>query len=129
MTEIDAADYLKLVGTNSANDLVPKQSKYGNVKTEGDGVMFDSKREAGRYRELKLLQDAGEISHLVLQPRYTLVVKGELIATYIGDFEYRDLRTHDDVIEDVKSSATKTPVYRIKKKLMKALYGIEIQEV
>jgi hypothetical protein len=45
----------------------PKKSKYGAVKTEVDGIMFDSKREASRYQELRLLEQAGEITNLRLQ--------------------------------------------------------------
>ena len=51
-------------------------SKYGNRKTEVDGIVFDSKKEAERYRDLKLLERAGDIRELVLQPSFVLNVNG-----------------------------------------------------
>jgi hypothetical protein len=104
------------------------RSKYGSVKTELDGITFDSKAEAKRYAELKILARGGLISDLKLQPKFPLEVNGLVVATYIADFSYR-AGTQGLVIEDVKSEATKTPVYNLKKKLMKALHGIEIVEV
>ena len=49
-------------------------SKYRNVKTEVDGILFASKKEARRYSELKLLERAGEIAHLELQPRIKICI-------------------------------------------------------
>jgi hypothetical protein len=107
-------------------------SKYHAQKTVVDGITFASKKEARRYGELKLLERAGEIADLQLQPRFELVVKGHKICTYVGDFMYSNWRNAGTdkfiaTIEDVKG--VKTPVYQLKKKLMKACYGIEIQEV
>jgi len=101
--------------------------KYHNKPTVVDGIKFDSKAEARRYNELKLLVRACEISDLQLQPKFPLVVNGELVCTYIADFSY-EMRFHR-IVEDVKSPASKTPQYRIKVKLLKALTGIEIREV
>ena len=102
------------------------RSKYRAVKTEVDGITFDSKREAARYMELVLLERAGEISHLELQPKYDCVVNGHNSCTYKADFRYFD--ANGSVVEDVKGM--KTPVYRLKKKLVEALYpGVTIQEV
>lgn len=104
-------------------------SKYGAIKTEVDGLVFASKAEARRYGELRLLERAGKIAGLELQPRYRLVVNGVLIGTYVGDFRYEEDTAEPfdpEVVEDVKG--VKTPVYRLKKKLMKAIYGIEIRE-
>lgn len=105
----------------------PKVSKYGNVKTVIDGITFASKREGARYQELKLMERAGEIDLLMLQPKFRLDVNGEKICTYVADFQYDDLRTDKTVVEDAKGM--KTPVYQIKKKLVKAIFGIEIVEV
>lgn len=103
-----------------------KVSKYRNKKTEVDGIMFDSAKEATRYKELLLLLKAGEIGHLELQVPFEL---NEGVK-YIADFVYLDARTGDKVVEDVKSDHTKRlPVYRIKKKLMKSIYQIIIKEV
>lgn len=103
--------------------------KFGNRKTEVDGITFDSLKEARRYGELKLLERAGEISGLELQPKFPLTVNGQLVCTYRGDFSYRD-KAGNRVIEDVKSPATRAhPVYRIKAKLLRAVYGIDVTEV
>ena len=94
--------------------------KYGNVKTIVDGIKFDSKKEAKRYGQLKLLEQAGEISVLRLQVKFILSV-----CTYVADFVYynKDMVL---IVEDCKGM--KTPVYRLKKKMMKHEHGIEILE-
>jgi hypothetical protein len=104
------------------------RSKYGAVKVELDGHVFDSKAEARRYGELLLLRRAWKISHLVVHPRIPLVVSGVHLGDYIGDFEYQD-STGQLVLEDVKSPATKTPLYKLKKKLVEALFERTITEV
>lgn len=101
-------------------------SKYHSVKVEMDGFVFASKAEAHRYSELKLMEMACEISYLELQPKYPIIVNGKKIATYIADFRYLYCGT-TPIIEDVKG--VKTPVYRLKKKLVEAIYGITITEV
>jgi len=111
-----------------------RRSKYGNTKVEYDGYKFDSKAEANRYRELKLLEKAGEIFDLVLQPKFTLVPKTvkRRAVTYSADFRYyescdescevRECKDNcglvKDVVEDVKSSATaKNKAYIVKRNL------------
>lgn len=101
-------------------------SKYNAIRTTVDGITFDSKAEAARYSELKLLQAAGEIYGLALQPTFPLVVNGVKVATYIADFEYFAAGARR-VIEDVKG--VKTPLYRLKKKLVKVIHGVEVVEV
>jgi hypothetical protein len=102
-----------------------RKSKYNNQKTEVDGILFDSKKEAQRYGELKILLKAGEIGLLERQVTYQL---GK-IARYIADFQYIEVKTGERIVEDVKSEVTrKLPVYRIKKK-MKSMFGITIKEV
>lgn len=96
-----------------------KRSKYGNRKTEADGILFDSKKEADRYRELKLLEAARKIRELTLQPVYSLTVNGVVVGKYKADFAY--MRAGGVVVEDVKGF--KTPVYRLKKRIFEALYG------
>ena len=103
-------------------------SKYNARKTIIDGIKFDSKKEAGRYKELKLLERAGEIKNLQLQPRFTLQEsfiyqgKTERKITYIADFMYEE-KNGEVVVEDVKSEITKTPLYRVKRKLFLKRYG------
>ena len=103
--------------------------KYRNVPHCVDNVTFQSKREASRYLELLLLLHAGEIRDLELQPRYNIVVNGVRCGFYKADFRYidRDGRSHT---EDAKSPATRTTTYKLKKKLVEALYpGVRIEEV
>lgn len=102
------------------------QSKYRAKPQVVDGIRFASKKEAARYGTLKLLQQAKVISSLELQPKFLLTVNGFNICTYIADFSYFDERG-ERVIEDAKGM--KTPVYRLKKKLLLACRGIEVREV
>ena len=105
-------------------------NKYGAIRTEVDGITFASKAEARRYSQLRLLEQAGEIAYLELQPAYPLVVNGLSVGRYVADFRYLDRVTGEWVTEDVKGgAATKTAVYRLKAKLVKALYGITVAEV
>lgn len=101
--------------------------KYNNVPTVVDGRRFDSKKEAARYGELKLLQAAGHIADLACQPPFALVVNGVKVGKYIADFVYRDCATGERVYEDVKG--VRTAVYKLKAKLVLALYGVAIREV
>lgn len=103
-------------------------SKFNNQKTEVDGILFDSRKEAKRYYELKLLQRAGEISDLQLQVKYELIPKqtNERACNYIADFVYQD-KTGQVVVEDVKGKRTKE--YVIKRKLMLYQHGIRVVEV
>lgn len=102
-------------------------TKYGAIRTTVDGHTFASKAEAKRYGQLKNMERAGEIADLELQPRYPLLIGGVKVATYVGDFRYTVPLTGEIVTEDVKG--VRTSVYRLKAKLMKALYGIDIREV
>lgn len=107
-----------------------KKSKHRNVKTDLDGITYDSGKEANRAAELKVIAIAGKISDLRTQVPFKLIVNGQHVCTYIADFVYRDLVIGEEVVEDVKSDHTrKLQVYRIKKKLMKACLNIEIVEV
>ncbi len=116
------------IDASAVNELYQKKSKYRNTKVVIDGITFDSKKEGERYRILKMLEKAGEISALSLQTKYPFEYNGFKIASYIADFTYMKDRKY--VVEDVKSAHTrKLPVYRLKKKLLKAFYGIEINEV
>ncbi len=101
--------------------------KYRNRPTMLDGIRFDSKAEARRYAELKLLERAGVISGLRLQPRYTILDKYTNGArqriraiTYVADFEYKE--AGKTVVEDVKSPASRTQAYRLKKKMFEKRY-------
>lgn len=112
-----------------------RKNKYGNQKVELDGHKFDSKKEARRYAELKLMEKAGEIKDLELQKPYVIQPsffdrsgKRQTAIKYVADFVYQD-KDGNTIIEDVKSPATrKDRVYRLKKKMM-AYMGLEITEV
>ena len=101
------------------------KSKYRNRRITQDGIHFSSLKEAHRYQELSLLAKAGEISGLQLQVRFALKVKRTVVGTYIADFIYWT-KENEFVVEDVKGF--RTPIYRLKAKLMKAISGIEILE-
>ena len=111
-----------------------KGNKYNNKKVTIDNITFDSKKEARRYQELKLMEKTGLISNLVLQPKFELLeqftYKNKVYRKieYIADFGY--IRCLDDilVIEDVKG--VKTDVFKIKEKLfLKSILdkGIEFE--
>lgn len=104
-----------------------KRSKYGSQETEVDNIKFHSKKEAKRYGVLRIMELAGEITDLELQPEFLIEVKGKKVAMYKADFRYKEKEMAK--IEDVKSPATrKKESYRLKKKLVEAQYGIEIIE-
>jgi hypothetical protein len=105
------------------------RTKYGNKRVTVDGINFASKAEARRYCDLLLLVRAKTIDNLQLQPRFPLVVQGCKIATYVADFSYFDNTQKQQIVEDVKSLPTRTQTYIIKRKLVQALYGIEIKEI
>ena len=115
----------------------PKRSKYGNHKVMVDGILFDSQKEGDRYQELKTLQQYGVIRDLNRQVSFELIPTQkdennrviERACTYKADFVYTDAKTGKRVVEDVKSKATKTAVYKIKKKLLLYVHGIRITEV
>ena len=116
--------------------LLNKDSKYHSKKVTVDGIEFDSKKEANRYCELKLLEKQGYIKDLqwqytfILQPGFKKNGKTYRPITYIADFVYLDLRTNKNIVEDVKSPATKTQVYMVKKKLFEYLYkNLELKEI
>ena len=113
-----------------------KGRKYRNQKVVIDGITFDSKREAGRYQELKALAARNLIEDLRHQVPFELAPgvkfsdesRKKPALRYMADFAYRlDGRL---VVEDVKSAITaKAAAYRIKRHLMLAVHGIEVQEV
>lgn len=101
-------------------------SKYHAKPEYRDGIRFASGREAKRYDRLKLLERAGEIKDLALQPIYHIRINGIKIGFYRADFKYLDVKAGQWVTEDCKGF--RTPLYRFKKRLVEALYGIAIKE-
>lgn len=108
-----------------------KRRKYGNIKTAGS----DSKAEARRIAVLKLMERAGEISDLRTQVKYELIpaqyIGGKCVeraVTYYADAAYLD-KDGRPVVEDIKTKATITPQYVIKRKLMLWVHGVQVVEV
>lgn len=99
-------------------------NKYHNKKVQVDMYVFDSIAESKRYKELKLLEQAGEISELELQPRFLLQEgfrkNGKTFRKieYIADFQY--IENGKLVIEDVKGKETE--VFKLKRKLFEHEY-------
>ena len=121
----------------------PRAHKYGARGVVVDGIAFDSGKEGRRYRELALLAAAGEISAIEIHPAYPIVVvelfrveAGSaplesclvICGTYTADFRYVT-KAGEVVVEDVKSDPTRTTAYRLRKRLVEAIYGITIREV
>ena len=100
-------------------------TKYKAKKTKVDGITFDSKREAGRYLDLKTLEMHKRIRDLKLQPCFPFKYDDKVMFKYYADFEYYE--NDEYIVEDVKG--VKTPVYKLKKKLIEAQYKIRIIEV
>lgn len=118
-------------------------NKYRNTKTIVDGIEFASRKEAGRYQELKILEQCGEIQDLQWQVKYILIPaqrepdvvgvrggikKGKVIekeVAYIADFVYT--QGEQTIVEDTKGFRTKE--YIIKRKMMLYFYGIKIREI
>ena len=121
------------------------RNKYHNKKITIEGQTFDSKKEARRFQDLRLLERSGAISNLQMQVKYILIPaqrepdtvgvrggkkKGKLLereVAYIADFVSIDTEKGETVVEDTKG--VKTPEYIIKRKLMLYIHGIRIKEV
>lgn len=99
-------------------------NKYRNKKVIVDGEEFDSKKERNRYKELRLLERAGEISNLELQPRFLLQDKfkknGKTYRKieYVADFKY--IENGKTIVEDVKGM--QTDVFKLKHKIFEKVY-------
>lgn len=106
-----------------------KPSKYKNIVTTVDGIVFHSRAEANRWVALCQRQQASEIADLERQPRYVFTINGQRVGTWTGDFRYRVVATGETVVEDVKSRASRTEAYMLRRRLMQACHGITISEV
>jgi len=98
-------------------------SKYKNVITTVDNIRFSSKKEATYYGKLKLLIKSGHVLSFERQVRYKLIVNGQLICTYVSDF---DVIWRDSGLKVTDVKGVQTPIFKIKAKLMKAIHGIDI---
>lgn len=107
-----------------------RNNKYGAIKTEYNGRTFDSKKEAGYAEALDFCRKAKDPKDRVVdieyQPPFKCVVNGKKICTYKADFRVKYADGREEVV-DVKGK--KTAVYSLKKKLVEALFDVEIKEV
>lgn len=107
-----------------------KGSKYGNIKTEYNGISFMSKREASYAQDLDLSKRAknpkDKVVSYEVQVPYLIEINGKKICKYLADFKVLYADGHTEVV-DVKGF--RTDIYKLKKKLVEATYGIEIKEV
>ena len=108
-----------------------KKTKYNNKITELDGIKFHSRKESLRYSQLKLYEKGGLIENLRLQVAYELIPKlvingkTERAIKYVADFVYTDTVNNREVVEDVKGMIT--DIFKIKYRLMKQIYNIDIK--
>lgn len=117
--KMTAAEFLKLHPA--------KPNKFGAQRTTLDGIKFDSKAEATYYSTLKLRERAGEVHSVEIQRPFALTINGYLIGTYKADFCFWDVLEDRYRVIDVKGVAT--PVFKLKAKMVKALYGFDVEVV
>lgn len=99
-------------------------NKYHAQRVNVDGYDFHSKAEAARYWQLKQMERAGAIEQLELQPKYAIILNGKHVCNYFADFRYN--QGGREVVEDVKG--VRTAIYKLKKRLVEAVYNIKILE-
>lgn len=113
-----------------------RSNKHGNVITEVDGIKFDSKLEAKRWQQLKVLESTGQIGNLRRQVKYVLIpaqrIDGKVVereCSYVADFCY--YRKGELVVEDVKGyrKGATYSIFVIKRKLMLEKHGIRVKEI
>lgn len=145
-THMSTAEFRQLLSENpsAARKITPvsvtqnpkTKRKYRSIKFAVGDRVFDSEKEAMRYIALSELEQKGIIRNLQLQKKYELIPtqrdeNGKVIERacyYYADFVY-DRCDGVEIVEDVKSKITKTPLYIVKRKLMLYRYGIQVQEV
>lgn len=118
--ELTAAEYQEL------NFEIPKRMKYRNKITELDGIKFHSKKEADYYLKLKLLLKSGDVLSFERQVKYPFVLNGVKIGSYISDF---DVVWKDSGLKVTDVKGVLTPMFKLKSKMMKAFYNIDIKIV
>jgi hypothetical protein len=117
--------------------LLRSPSKMYNRPVTIDGIRFSSKKEGQRYADLKLLESLGEIEDLETQKTFAMGMDGKNgqwvhLCVYRCDFYYRNSKGKREwVVEDVKGQKSGVPydLFTLKKRLMLALYGVEVREI
>lgn len=109
------------------------KNKFGNKKTEVDGIKFDSKKEAEYYKKYKSFLDTGAIAKLELQVPFKYEIQylandkiHKTVGRYIADFV---ITYNSGEVEVIDVKGFRTAEYKRKKKIIKKLYGIEIKEI
>ncbi len=100
-------------------------NKYRARPVTYDNHKFPSQKEGNRYLQLKLLFRTGQIYDLALQPEFEFTIDGEKMFSYFADFGYTE-KDGTEIVEDTKGF--RTPLYRLKKRLIEKQYGIKITE-
>lgn len=111
----------------------PTSSKYRNKPTVVDGIRWASKKQALRYRELRMLESIGMIRNLKWEQTFALKVRDILICKYRADFVYEELvdSAWYEIVEDVEGQRDGNPyrLFKIKAALMLGLLNIVVREV
>ena len=120
-------NYKNYLQTNPRQE---NRSKYGNLKTEYNGTIFMSKKEANYAMQLdfqkKAKNKADKVISYTMQVPFQVIMNGKKICKYLADFKVLYADGREEII-DVKG--VRTQMYRLKKKLVEAQFGIEIKEV
>ena len=131
LRQVDAFLEANRVRNDLAAEDKRKKSKYGSVKTTVDGITFDSKAEANRLCELRLMEKAGEITRLSRQEVFPIVINGNPvkmrnghIAKYTADFIY--FKDGKRIVEEVKGYAVRD--YPLRRAIVEAIYNFRILE-
>jgi hypothetical protein len=102
-------------------------TQFFNIHTKVGDKTFHSRGEAARYTVLKQREKDGLISNLRCQVAFPLTVGGLNCGRYIADFQYLDIKSGKLITEDFKGGLI-TDLYKLKKKLVKALHQIDVYE-
>lgn len=111
--------------TGSLRKFPKRKNKYNNLLTEYNGVKYHSRLEAKYAALLDIRQKAKEVENIKRQERFPLEVNGEKIGTYVADFSFFDKVKKVNRVVDIKG--VETDLFKIKKKLMKAVHGIDVE--
>lgn len=126
LTEEEYAELMRRrSGAENARPTPKNRPKYGNRRVTVDGVKFDSQKEADTYMGLLGMYRAGELRLLIRQAPFDL--PGGI--RYVADFVSVDNEGRVRVIDTKSPITARNRTYINKKKQMKAIWGIDIEEV
>lgn len=96
--------------------------KFNAVRTDVDGVKFSSKREAAYYQQLRVAVKSGELLFFLRQVPFHLTGGVRYCCDFVEFWKSGEVRFVD-------TKGFRTPMYKIKRKQVEALYPIQITEV